>query len=86
MRTMKKLLLLVTILFFTSTPFTAYAETDCSDPKGFHAKAVCKLKGMTSGSSSSKTKKSSESSIKKNAGSIWQKIKNFGGKNVGEPG
>ena len=86
MKIIKKLLLLISILFFTSTPFAAYAETDCSNPKGFHAKAVCKLKGLSSGSSSSNTTKSSESSKKKKTNSVWQKIKNFGGKNVGEPG
>jgi len=86
MKITKKLLLFITVLFIASAPFAAYAETDCSDPKGFHAKAVCKLKGLSSGSGSTKTKKSSDSSLKKNTGSIWQKIKNFGGKNVGEPG
>ena len=49
--------------------------------KGFHAKMICKISGTTSSSGSSgKTKKN------KSGESIWQKIKNFGGKNVGEAG
>ena len=83
MKIIKILTLLVAISFFNSVPFNAQAEVDCSDPKGFHAKAVCKLKGM-----SSKDEKSSASdnSPKKGIGGIWQKIKNLGGKNIGEPG
>ena len=43
---------------------------------------TCKLKGM----SSSETKSTSEDSDGSGFGGVWKKIKNFGGKNVGEPG
>ena len=90
MKIIKILTLLGAISFFNSVSFNAHAETDCSDPKGFHAKAVCKIKGMTSISASSnkieKSSTSDNSSKKKGIGGIWKSIKNFGGKNIGEPG
>ena len=75
-----KIIRLITLLFaiplLTSITYSSAIARDCSDPKGFHAKMMCKLSGS---SSTSKEKKS-------NPDSLWNKIKNFGGKNVGEAG
>tara|TARA_B100001245_G_C22761379_1_gene368372 strand:+ start:335 stop:604 length:270 start_codon:yes stop_codon:yes gene_type:complete len=50
MKTTKIILLLTTISLFTSAPYSVAEARDCSNPKGFHAKMVCKLSG-NSGSS-----------------------------------
>ena len=79
MKTIKIIILLATISLFTSVPYDAVEARDCSDPKGFHAKMMCKITGNTvSSDSSDKPKKGDDS--------FWQKIKNFGGKNIGEAG
>ncbi len=79
---LKKISILFTIIVMTSVSFnTAYAERDCSNPKGFHAKMACKLQ---KDSSSGET-----NGIKKERGAIGnflKKIKDFGGKNVGSEG
>jgi len=76
MKIIRIITLLITIPLLSSITFTSAIARDCSDPKGFHAKMMCKLSGS---SSTSKEKKS-------NPDSLWNKIKNFGGKNVGEAG
>ena len=84
MKIIKIIILLVTIPLLSSITFNTANARDCSDPKGFHAKMMCKFSSVSSGTSSTseKTKKK-----KSNSGeSIWQKIKNFGGKNIGEAG
>ena len=79
MKTIKIIILLATISLFTSVPYDAAEARDCSDPKGFHAKMMCKLSGdSVSSDTSDKPKKKSNG--------LWQKIKNFGGKNIGEAG
>ena len=50
MKTIKIILLLTTISLFTSVPYGVAEAGDCSNPKGFHAKMMCKLTG-SSGSS-----------------------------------
>ena len=50
MKTIKIILLLTTISLFTSVPYGVAEARDCSNPKGFHAKMMCKLTG-SSGSS-----------------------------------
>ena len=50
MKTIKIILLLTTISLFTSIPYDVAEARDCSNPKGFHAKMMCKLTG-SSGSS-----------------------------------
>ena len=83
MKTIKIIILLATISLFTSVPYDAVEARECSDPKGFHAWMMCKISGTsTSLGSSEKTKKNKN----KSGNSIWQKIKNFGGKNIGEAG
>ena len=79
MKTIKIIILLATISLFTSVPYDAAEARDCSDPKGFHAKMMCKISGdSVSSDTSDKPKKKSNG--------LWQKIKNFGGKNIGEAG
>ena len=76
MKIIRIITLLITISLLSSITYSSAIARDCSDPKGFHAKMMCKLSGS---SSTSKEKKS-------NPDSLWNKIKNFGGKNVGEAG
>ena len=76
MKIIRIITLLITIPLLSSITYTSAIARDCSDPKGFHEKMMCKLSGS---SSTSKEKKS-------NPDSLWNKIKNFGGKNVGEAG
>ena len=76
MKIIRIITLLITIPLLSSLTYSSAIARDCSDPKGFHAKMMCKLSGS---SSTSKEKKS-------NPDSLWNKIKNFGGKNVGEAG
>jgi len=84
MKFIKQLLIIIFLSIFTLN--TAYAACDCSDPKGFHCKMTCKLKSGTLLNGSSESKSTSEDSNKGGIGGVWKKIKNFGGKNVGEPG
>ena len=79
MKLIKIIILLVTIPLLSSITFSAVDARDCSNPKGFHAKMMC----MVTGESSSNTSGNSE---KKKGDGFWQKIKNFGGKNIGEAG
>ena len=81
MKIIRIITLLITIPLLSSITYSSAMARDCSDPKGFHAKMMCKITGSTSSSESSeKTKKN------KSGESFWQKIKNFGGKNIGEAG
>ena len=48
MKTIKIILLLTIISLFTSIPYGVAEARDCSNPKGFHAKMVCKLTGNSS--------------------------------------
>ena len=79
MKTMKIIILLATISLFTSVPYDAAKARDCSDPKGFHAKMMCIGSGNSVSSDTS-------DKPKKKGNSFWEKIKNFGGKNIGEAG
>ncbi len=80
MKTMKIIILLATISLFTSVPYdAAKAARDCSDPKGFHEKMMCMVTGDSVSSDTS-------DKPKKKGNGFWQKIKNFGGKNIGEAG
>ena len=80
MKTIKIIILLATISLFTSVPYdAAKAARDCSDPKKFHAKMMCMVTGDSVSSDTS-------DKPKKKGNSFWEKIKNFGGKNIGESG
>ena len=76
MKTIKIIVLLATISLFTSVPYDAVEARDCSNPKGFHEKLMCKKLFEADNSDNPKKK----------GNSFWQKIKNFGGKNIGEAG
>jgi hypothetical protein len=69
--------LLGTISLFTSIPYGVAKAADCSDPKGFHAKMMCKLTGKEI------TYTATDGSKKKSNG-FFQKLKNFGGTKIGE--
>ena len=84
MKTIKIIILFTAITLFTSVSYNAAEARDCSDPKGFHAKMMCKFSSSQSGSSTSTEKSKKKKS--KSGESIWKKIKNFGGKNIGEAG
>jgi len=43
MKIIKKVTLVIMLSLFATN--IAYAACDCSDPKGFHCKMTCKLKG-----------------------------------------
>ena len=78
-KTIKIIMLLATISLFTSVPNAAVEARDCSNPKGFHEKMMCIVTGDSVSSNTS-------DKPKKKGNSFWQKIKNFGGKNIGEAG
>ena len=81
MKIIRIITLLITIPLLSSISYNSANARDCSDPKGFHAKMMCKVYGSSSSSgTSTKSKK------EKSGDSFWQKLKDFGGKNVGEPG
>ena len=77
MKTIKIILLLTIISLFTSIPYGVAKAADCSDPKGFHAKMMCKLTGKEI------TYTATDESKKKGNG-FFQKLKNFGGTKIGE--
>ena len=53
MKTLKIVFLLGVISLFTSIPYGAAEARDCSNPKGFHEKMMCKLGGLGSSSGTS---------------------------------
>ena len=79
MKTIKIIILLATISLFTSVPYDAAEARDCSDPKKFNEKMMCMVTGDSVSSDTS-------DKPKKKGNGFWQKIKNFGGKNIGEAG
>jgi hypothetical protein len=79
MITLKKIMFISTIVIFSIATYNSVNAKDCSNPKGFHQKLSCKF----SGESPSKVQDSSKNSGKD---TIWKRIKNFGGKNIGEEG
>ena len=80
MKIIRIITLLITIHLLSSITYSSAMARDCSNPKNFHEKMMCKLSG------DSVSTGTSENSEKKKGGSFWQKIKNFGGKNIGEAG
>jgi len=79
MKTIKIILLLTTISIFTSVPYGVAKAEDCSNPKGFHAKLMCKLKG---GSGSSVTAAEATETNAGDGSTSW--IKKFLGKKDNE--
>ena len=84
MKSIKLIILVATVSLFTLFPYDMANARDCSNPKGFHEKMMCKLQNVKSPSETPKKTKKEKSEGSGN--SLWKKIKNFGGKNVGEPG
>ena len=88
MRTIKIILLLTTISFFTSVSASA-EEKGCSVYKGNTQRFVCEklgLGGVSSGTDITSDKPKKTDKPKKEGNGFFQKLKNFGGKNIGEPG
>ena len=94
MKTTRIIILLAVISLFTTSPYLAAEARDCSNPDGFHEKLMCKkwkwkmptLKKKSENSEDASTSENTEENKKKGIGGIWNKIKSFGGKKVGEPG
>ena len=94
MKTLRIIILLTVISLFTTSPYTTAEARDCSNPKGFHEKLMCKkfklnmptFKKKSQDSEAASTSENTEENKKKGIGGIWNKIKNFGGKKMGEPG
>ena len=94
MKTTRIIILLAVISLFTTSPYLAAEARDCSNPDGFHEKLMCKkwkwkmptLKKKSENSEDTSSSENTEENKKKGIGGIWNKIKTFGGKKVGEPG
>ena len=74
-----------------------YSAIDCTIAVKLHEKIICKSRGEDTPSSTAKKEKSKKKKVKKKSAevkkkiegdmkSFWKKIKNFGGKNIGEEG
>ena len=83
MKTIKIVLLMTTISFFTSVPFLSAKADHCVGKEGMQ-KLLCSLdpKVDYDGSSSSESKKEKKGS----AGNWFKKLKQLGGENIGEEG
>ena len=94
MKSIRIIIFLTVISMFTTSPYIAAEARDCSNPEGFHEKLMCKkwnlkmptLKKKSENSEDASTSENTEENKKKGIGGIWNKIKTFGGKKMGEPG
>ena len=94
MKTIRIIILLAVISLFTTSPYISAEARDCSNPDGFHEKLMCKkwkwkmptLKKKSENSENTSSSENIEENKKKGIGGIWNKIKTFGGKKIGEPG
>ena len=94
MKTIRIIILLGVISLFTTSPYISAEARDCSNPKGFHEKLMCKkfklnmptFKKKSQDSEGTSTSENTEKNKEKGIGGIWNKIKSFGGKKMGEPG
>ena len=70
---------------------------DCATAVKLHEKAICKMRGEDTSSGTAKKEKPKKKKVKEKSTevkkkiegdmkSLWKKIKNFGGKNIGEEG
>ncbi len=80
MKVLNILILFFTITVFTAAPSIVMAE-DCATVKKLHKKIACKARGEATGTSESQ---SEDSFIK--LPKFLKKLKDFGGKNINEPG
>ena len=84
MKVIRIALLLTVFYIFSSIPFSAQAK-DCSHLTVLsHKWNVCKMGSDKYDSGATST--SAEPKKKGNTNSLWEKIKNIGGENIGEPG
>ena len=74
-----------------------YSAIDCATAVKLHEKIICKSRGEDTPSSTAKKEKPKKKKVKEKSTevkkkiegdmkSLWKKIKDFGGKNVGEEG
>ena len=77
MKTIKIIFLLGVISLFTSIPYGVVEARDCSNPKGFHAKMMCKLTGK-------EITYTATDGTKKKSNGFFKKLKDFGGEKIGE--
>ena len=74
-----------------------YSAIDCTKAIKLHEKIICKMRGEDTPSSTAKKEKPKKKKVKETSTevkkkiegdmkSLWKKIKNFGGKNIGEEG
>jgi len=85
MKNIKIIFLSASIFFFAS--ILNVEARDCSDPQGFHEKMMCKIQEgggdkPSLGEVGDMLKPDSDSGLKK----FWNKIKTYGGENVGSEG
>ena len=76
MKTIRIILLFTVISLFTSVPYGVAEARDCSNPKGFHQKMMCKLSGSSVTAAETKTTTTTDGSVS------W--IKKFLGKKNNE--
>ena len=74
MKTIKIIFLLGTISLITLIPYGPVEARDCSNPKGFHAKMMCKLSGSYVPADKDKKK----------SNGFFKKLKDYGGTKIGE--
>ena len=63
MKTIKILLVLATVSFFTALPYSIAEARDCSDPKGFHERLMCKSFGFGKSDSTATSSESNKSEM-----------------------
>lgn len=78
MKNIRIILVLTIISLFTLASYDVAEARDCSNPKGFHEKMVCKLTGQRS------SVKSDESNEPKKESDFTLKLKKFLGKKNNE--
>ena len=75
MRNIKMILVLAIATVFTLAAYSSAEARDCSNPKGFHEKLACKLKGDKPVAAKNETNDNGE---------LYEKIKKFLGKKNNE--
>ena len=63
MKTTKILLVLATVSFFTALPYSIAEARDCSNPKGFHERLMCKSFGFEKSDSTATSSESNKSEM-----------------------
>ena len=100
MKVIKIILLTTTVVFLASIPLEVkadhdhkYSEIECSKAVKLHERLICKMRGEDTPQKAKKEakepkKKTTEAKekIEGDFKSLWKKLKNLGGKNIGEEG